>query len=103
MDGVFSARRRPFSVPDSLVELDGPSAAGTVSLPPHLDWSNRRTYDLADRVDRLRVYEQVLREGTLEDLRCYVDATELGQVLDELFLPDEIREAWHRLLVERVA
>lgn len=103
MSESFSARRRPFSLPASLEELDGPTATGTVTLPPHIDWSTRRAYDLANRDDRLRVYELVLREGTLHDLRRYLDPNELPVVLDELFLPDHIKAAWRELLTERVA
>lgn len=102
MSARFSARRRPFTLPASLDELDGPTATGTVTLPPHIDWSSRRTYDLADRSDRLRVYELVLREGTLEDLRRYVDARELVDAFDELFVPDHIETAWHQLFAEHV-
>lgn len=103
MSESFSARRRPFSLPASLDQLDGPTVAGAVTLPPHIDWSSRRAYDLADRDDRLRVYELVLREGTFDDLRCYLDPDELPVVLDELFLPDHIKTAWQQLLTERVA
>jgi hypothetical protein len=40
-------------------------------------WSGRpKTYDLDSRVDRLRVYEQVLREGT-DDVRRFIDIDEL--------------------------
>jgi hypothetical protein len=35
------------------------------------------TYDLGDRADRARVYEQVLREGTEADVRYYVDPEQL--------------------------
>ena len=103
MQPTFSARRRPYVVPTSLDELDGPSASGLVVLPPHLDWSTRRPYDLDDPRDRRRVYEIVLREGTLDDLRRYVDADDLVAVFDELFLPQEVRDAWRQLIAERVA
>ncbi|HLL92343.1 MAG TPA: hypothetical protein VK252_05330 [Solirubrobacteraceae bacterium] len=33
------------------------------------------TYDLDDPIDRARVYEQVLREGTEDDVRFYIDPT----------------------------
>ena len=36
-----------------------------------------RRYDLADRADRARVYEQVLTEGTEDDVRLYVVLAEL--------------------------
>ena len=67
-------------------------------LPVHLDWSAERMYDLNDPVDRRRVYELVLREGSLDDLRRYIAVRELTEQLDELVLPDEIRTAWAKLL-----
>lgn len=103
MEQTFSARRRPFAVPASLDELDGPSASGLIVLPQHLDWSSGQSYDLNDPRDRRRVYEIVLREGTLDDLRRYVDAGALVAVFDELFLPEDIREGWRQLIPERVA
>lgn len=101
--GEFGARHRPFDVPATLSELDGPTETGVVILPSHLDWSSGRRYDLGDAHDRRRVYEMVLREGTVADQRRYVDSAELVRVFDELFLPEPIRDAWRRLLGQRVA
>ena len=47
-----------------------------------------------NRGDRARVYEQVLREGTEEDVRFYIDANQLRELWDELVLPPTVREAW---------
>ncbi len=93
-----TARDRPFVLPERLEELDGPTVSGRVQLPTHLDWSTRREFDLTDPVDRRRVYELVLREGDLEDLRRYVDPRDLADVFDTLVLPEPIRAAWERLL-----
>jgi hypothetical protein len=90
--------RQAFALPARLKELDGPTVAGRVRLPTHLDWSAGRVYDLTDLVDRRRVYEVVLREGNLDDLRRYVDVRELAEQFDKLVLPDGIRTAWARLL-----
>lgn len=98
-----TARHRPFVVPASLEELDGPTVDGLVRLPTHVDWSVGRVYNLADPIDRRRVYELVLREGNLDDLRRYVDASLLVEEFDELVLPDEIRLAWAGLLRRRTA
>lgn len=98
-----TARHRPFVLPASLEDLDGPTMDGRVRLPTHLDWSVGRVYDLADPVDRRRVYELVLREGSLDDLRRYVDVELLIQQFDELVLPNEIRTAWAGLLGSRTA
>jgi hypothetical protein len=86
---------RPVAVP---VNLDDPShakASGMVHLPLHIRWSGAPvTYDLDDPVDRARVYEQVLREGTEEDVRFYIDAGTLLELWDELVLPPAVRQAW---------
>jgi hypothetical protein len=52
------------------------------------------TYDLGRRADRIRVYEQVLREGTEDDVRFYIELGELVELLDELVLPPTVRLAW---------
>lgn len=79
-------------------DLDDPSvskARGQVELPHHIRWSGPPiTYNLDDRADRARVYEQVLREGTADDVRYYVDADQLRDLWDELVLPPTVRRAW---------
>jgi hypothetical protein len=88
----------PSFSPSAGEELDGPNVSGRVQLPTHLDWSTRRKFDLTDPIDRRRVYELVLREGDLEDLRRYVDPRDLAELFDTLVLPEPIRAAWERLL-----
>jgi hypothetical protein len=51
-------------------------------------------YDLGIRSDRIRVYEQVLREGTEEDVRFFVEIDQLRDPWDELVLPPSVRRAW---------
>ncbi len=66
-----------------------------VELPLRVRWSGpTETYDLDDPRDRLRVYEQVLREGNDDDVRRYVDVNELRRLWDELVLPGHVRRAW---------
>jgi hypothetical protein len=84
---------RPVAVPDDLEA--GPKATGVVTLPINVRWSEpERTYDLADRNDRARVYEQVLREGTAADVSRYIDADLLLDLWDDLVLPVPVRQAW---------
>ena len=75
-----------------------PRAAAESTAKLHLDWSSGREYDLDDPVDRARVYEIVLREGTLDDLRTFVDPLRLTDTLQRMFLPIAIAEAWRALL-----
>jgi hypothetical protein len=85
---------RPVAVPDDL-DSSRPKASGQIELPLHVRWSSPPlTYDLADRADRARVYEQVMREGTESDIRFYVEAEHLLELWDELVLPPAVREAW---------
>jgi hypothetical protein len=82
-------------VPDDLDDPSLPKASGRVELPLHIRWSGPPiTYDLDDRADRARVYEQVLREGTEDDVRFHVDPDQLLELWDELVLPPSVRRAW---------
>ena len=86
---------RPIAVPDVLDDAFVIKATGRIELPLHIRWSEPPiSYDLNDRADRARVYEQVLREGTEADLRYYVDADKLLELWDELVLPAAVRRAW---------
>jgi hypothetical protein len=81
---------RPVAIPE---DVDDPSvlkASGVVELPFHVRWGDPSiTYDLGQRADRNRVYEQVLREGTEDDVRFYIDVDELVALFDELVLPPQ--------------
>ena len=84
---------RPVAIPE-VFDWE-PTASGIVTLPFHVRWSDPvLAYDMAVRADRLRVYEQVLREGTEADVRHYVDPNELAELLDELVLPPTVRRTW---------
>ena len=86
---------RPVAVAEDLDDASVPKASGEVELPLHIRWSGPAiTYDLNDRSDRARVYEQVLREGTEGDIRYYVQADQLRELFDELVLPPPVRRAW---------
>ena len=90
-----AARGRSIWVPDHLPRLDVAQAFARVSLPLHLNWSNRgRVFDLASRADRARVYEVVLQEGRPVDILAYVDGALLIDLWDEMVLPPAVRSAW---------
>jgi hypothetical protein len=83
--------RRPTCTDDTHTHDLGP-AARLVAVPSAGAVPRSRT--TSERADRIRVYEQVLREGTEDDVRFYVDADELREVFDELVLPPPVRRAW---------
>jgi hypothetical protein len=86
---------RPVALPEEEGHSSIPKATGRVQLPTHVRWSGApKTYDLDVRQDRIRVYEQVLREGTADDVRFYVDVDQLIELWDDLVLPRSVRQAW---------
>jgi hypothetical protein len=92
---------RPYTLPDSLEELTGPTT-GVVDLPLRLDWSEQRRYDLADGRQRNLMYERVIRESMrVEDLRAYLHGPTLLAAWPQLWLPMKVRRLWesrfHRL------
>lgn len=86
--------RKPYIVADDLGDLRGPTD-GTVTLPHHLDWSGRASYDL-DRPARLAsMYKAVLNEAsTIEDLRDWLDERVLIELWPTLWLPTRLRGLW---------
>ena len=86
---------RPVSIPDDIDDRSVEKATGVVELPLRVRWSGpSRTYDLDDPRQLRRVYEQVLREGTDDDVRYFVDLDTLIENWSELVLPQPIRRAW---------
>lgn len=97
-------RGRSAAIPSSLPRLDPAEALGRVTLPLHLDWSTPgRTVDLADRNQRARAYETILREGREQDVATLVDGVLLVDLWNELVLPRLIRDAWQPILDEALA
>jgi len=88
---------RPVALPGPAYDQQRVTKTGTVELPLHVRWSSPRlTYDLDDPTDVLRVYEQVLREGTAEDIQTFIDVDRLSDLWDQLVLPNGVRHAWSR-------
>lgn len=86
---------RPVSLPPPDYEPDKVRTTGLVELPFHIRWSGPAlTYDLNDRRDLCRVYEQVLREGTPEDIQEFIDVDRLPGLWDDLVLPPAVRRRW---------
>jgi hypothetical protein len=93
MSSVPTARVRPVAVPDDLD--DAAPIAGTVRLPLAVRWSGEPIdFDLANPRHLRSVYEQVLREGTDDDVRRYIRASTLVEIWNELYLPPHVRAAW---------
>lgn len=92
---------RDVQVPHDLDELRGPTH-GTVGLPARLFWSGPDPravrWDLSDPSRRRDLYEIVLIEGNLDDLRSLINGPELVRLWDQMFLPPWVRAAWRPLI-----
>jgi hypothetical protein len=89
------------AIPDDVDAVGASKARGVVELPLRVRWSGpQRRYDLDDRRDRALVYEQVLTEGTDDDVRRFIDVDQLVELWSELVLPRHVRAAWARWLEE---
>jgi hypothetical protein len=85
---------RPYTVADSLDDLQGPTA-GVVVLDRWLDWSGSGRYDLANPGRLVRMYETVLREASKKaDLSVWLDGRTLVRLWRELVLPPQVRSRW---------
>jgi hypothetical protein len=85
---------RPVAIPDDVDAAGALKAHGVIELPSRVRWSGpRRRYDLDDRRDRALVYEQVLTEGTDEDVRRFIDLNQLVELWSDLVLPRHVRAA----------
>jgi hypothetical protein len=94
MAGGTYAENRPYLLPETLGELEGP-LSGVIRLPLRLDWSERTEFRLDDPAGRNVMYERVIREATRgEDLRSYLNEQVLRQVWKQLFLPARVRRTW---------
>lgn len=92
--GARYADLRPYTVPDLLTELAGPTS-GIVNLPLSLDWSQQRRYDLSIDKDRRRLYETVIREAMdVSELRRFLDAGLLLHLWPSLWLPVRAKSLW---------
>lgn len=95
--GHETASVRPVVIPRDLDDPGIEKASGVIELPPWIRWSGApRRYDLSKREERVRVYEQVLREGTADDIRRFIRVEHLEDVWDDLVLPTHLRSAWER-------
>jgi transcriptional regulator with XRE-family HTH domain len=90
-----TSRGRVLVVPNRLQRLPVREALATVALPLHLNWSEPgRVSNLADRQQRARLYEAVLREGGPADITAFIDGALLIDLWTELVLPRHVRRAW---------
>ena len=91
----------PYDLPTSLAALRGP-ADGPLTLPLHLWWAPRPTFDLADRSELLAAYRAIVRDGRTVDQEELLNASLLVAAWAELRLPVRCRTVWEDTFPELV-
>jgi transcriptional regulator with XRE-family HTH domain len=96
---VSVGRGRTCWVPDRLWRLSVPEVFAEVVLPVELNWSlPGRPFALADRRERTRLYEVLLREGAPSDFERWVDGALLVDAWADVVVPRRIRQSWQPLI-----
>lgn len=85
---------KAFWYPDRLWRVEVPGCFDTVTMPDLVGHTGQDEWDLRDRTDRRRLYENLLAEGNQHMIMRWVDAALLVDVWSELVLPAKIRAAW---------
>ena len=91
---------RHVAVPDSLVDLKGPSS-GVVELPITLFWSRPdRRFNLDDRYQAIDMYLTVLDRGSVAELATYLNRKLLVELWPDLHLTRAKRLPWQARFAE---
>lgn len=85
---------KEFCYPDRLWRVEVPGCFDRVRMPDLAGHTEQDEWDLRDRTDRRRLYENLLTEGTQYMIMRWVDGALLVDVWAELVLPAKIRAAW---------
>ena len=87
-------------MPRALSELRGP-LHGNIGLPARMFWSGPNPPyggTWPTRPGGRDLYEIVLVEGTLDDIRNLINGGELVPLWDHMYLPPWVRTAWQPLI-----
>jgi DNA-binding XRE family transcriptional regulator len=91
---AFLPGLRAFRYPDRLWRVEVPGCFNTVLMPDLVGHTGQGEWDLRDRADRRRLYENLMAEGDQQMMMRWVDGALLVDVWSELVLPEKIRAAW---------
>jgi transcriptional regulator with XRE-family HTH domain len=85
---------KPFHYPNRLWRVEVPGCFDIVRMPDMVGRTDQGEWNLRDRSDRPRLYENLLVEGDQHMIMRWVDGALLVDVWTELVLPAKIRAAW---------
>ncbi|RHW24097.1 XRE family transcriptional regulator [Nocardioides immobilis] len=90
----FLPGMKAFWYPDRLWRVEVPGCFDRVRMPDVVGHTDQDVWDLRDRTDRRRLYENLLVEGTQHMIMRWVDGALLVDAWAELVLPAKVRAAW---------
>src|SRR5690554_2633920 len=82
-----------YELPGSLSDLTGPST-GVINLPRTIYWGPAETVDLSDRVDVQRMYQALVRMGTVVQQVEWLNRHILIEAWPDLVLPTRCISHW---------
>lgn len=85
---------KAFWYPDRLWRVEVPGCFDTVLMPDLVGHTDKGEWDLRDRTDRRRLYENLMVEGDQHMIMRWVDGALLVDLWTELALPEKIRATW---------
>ncbi|GAA1971309.1 hypothetical protein GCM10009798_35220 [Nocardioides panacihumi] len=85
---------KEFWYPSRLWRVEVPGCFDRVRMPDLVGGTGRGEWDLADRVQRRGLYENLLVRGSQYMMQRWVDGALLVDLWAELTLPAQVRERW---------
>jgi len=90
---------KPYYAPQYLDELQGPTE-GYISLPHCVHWgSSDRLFCLTRHGSLRQAYQALLEEGTITDLKTYLNAEVLRAIWDDLRIPPRMNALWQNKVI----
>lgn len=83
-----------FYYPSRLWRVEVPGCFDTVRMADYVGGTDQDEWNLRDRADRKRLYENLLIKGDVDMIMRWVDGALLVDLWEELELPAKIRVAW---------
>lgn len=93
MKKLVYANTIAYCTPDTLSDLEGP-AAGVIELPRYLYWGPETSVDLSDFVDIQRMYQPVVRIGSVADQIKWLNRDILVNSWSRFVLPARCAALW---------
>jgi transcriptional regulator with XRE-family HTH domain len=84
----------PFWAPNLLWRVPTPDCFDTLRIPDLLQQTSQTEWNLADRTDRRRAYEILIRRGLPQQMIRWLDGALLVDLWEALDLPDPVRKVW---------